>query len=632
LLEGIRRKIATRAFAHLHAGQDSVLVVATPPGTGKSTAVAALGDPQGAYRLNLAWIAERHDMADEVPALAQYNHIKKCMPENCPEGYAQHQQYLDRGLATWQFHQQHHCAYAQQFSSDRSAFYQLAHVHTQHTTKHADGIVIDELDLTKWLESYDVTQQRLLEAEWYTQEGSRARQLLTATVQVLLDARLQRTVLGGLSLYRALDAQLSGQLVAVLEDLRADPEATRLYPNARPSVPLTDVPVRVLAHLWHGLDEELWRFQRGDAAWNSHLQVKPGDSRTGHWYLAITAARAFRVDETGERGERGERGKRGERDAVDDCGDDAGGTATRPTLPPRIVLDGTADLHILQRLMPEAHLESYTVTVPDDLPPPSHMRHIAVRKRTLFGGVQRYSKTTLRDSRDGLAHAIKDVSCVLNRLDRDGALRAAGTVGLITFEEVEAEMRAALGIAEGNSGHFWAVRGSNQLAHCGLLLVVGRPALAEDDIFRLGSFLYANDPQALTPGMQQAKDKTWHYRDSRLEQLATSITRAELTQCAHRNRPLIYDGRTVVTFCDEAIGFLPVTTVVEELPRHPGQLSNDEKLEQAAALLVARGREQRVRALQEALRELYGKGLHAQVVTHWHRAHPQHSPQSPQAA
>lgn len=95
---------------------------------------------------------------------------------------------------------------------------------------------------------------------------------------------------------------VGGQLVAVLDALRADPEATRLYPNARPSVPLTEVPVRVLAHLWHGLEEELWRFQRGDAAWNSRLQVTSGDSRTGHWYLAITAARAFRVDERDERG------------------------------------------------------------------------------------------------------------------------------------------------------------------------------------------------------------------------------------------------------------------------------------------------------------------------------------------
>jgi len=42
------------------------------------------------------------------------------------------------------------------------------------------------------------------------------------------------------------------------------------------------------------------------------------------------------------------------------------------------------------------------------------------------------------------------------------------------------------------------------------------------------------------------------------------VSRAELTQCSHCNRPLRYDGRVVVTLCAED---LPVTTEISSLPQ-----------------------------------------------------------------
>ncbi|HET8905792.1 MAG TPA: hypothetical protein VFN11_02375, partial [Ktedonobacterales bacterium] len=187
LLEGIRRDIAKRALAHLLSGQDSVLLLATPPGTGKSTAVAALGDPEQPNSLNLAWIAERHEMAEQVPALARYNHIQRCTHENCPEGYRLHEALLERGLPTFWLHQQHAepCDYVQQFHQQTSAFYQLAHVRTAHPAKHPDGIVIDELNLDAWLEPYVVTRPRLLEAREAFGSETPAWRLLTATLDVL---------------------------------------------------------------------------------------------------------------------------------------------------------------------------------------------------------------------------------------------------------------------------------------------------------------------------------------------------------------------------------------------------------------------------------------------------------------
>jgi hypothetical protein len=38
-------------------------------------------------------------------------------------------------------------------------------------------------------------------------------------------------------------------------------------------------------------------------------------------------------------------------------------------------------------------------------------------------------------------------------------------------------------------------------------------------------------------------------------------------ESAHRNRPLRYDGRVVVTLCAEEILYLPVTTEISSLPQ-----------------------------------------------------------------
>ena len=42
---------------------------------------------------------------------------------------------------------------------------------------------------------------------------------------------------------------------------------------------------------------------------------------------------------------------------------------------------------------------------------------------------------------------------------------------------------------------------------------------------------------------------------------------APLTQCAHRNRPLRYDGRMVVTLCADEVLYLPITTEITSLPQ-----------------------------------------------------------------
>ena len=58
---------------------------------------------------------------------------------------------------------------------------------------------------------------------------------------------------------------------------------------------------------------------------------------------------------------------------------------------------------------------------------------------------------------------------------------------------------------------------------------------------------------------ERAEDGTWHYRDPRMQRVADALIRSELTQCAHRNRPLRHDGRVVVTLCAGEMLDLPVT-------------------------------------------------------------------------
>src|SRR5215831_10736380 len=87
------------------------------------------------------------------------------------------------------------------------------------------------------------------------------------------------------------------------------------------------------------------------------------------------------------------------------------------------------------------------------------------------------------------------------------------------------------------------------------------------------------------------------------------VSRAELTQCAHRNRPLRYDGRVVVTLCADDILYLPVTTEITSLPQLTPQglpltlarrAAEQTRMAKAAAELEERGEAVTSRALATA--------------------------------
>src|SRR5260370_18379861 len=80
------------------------------------------------------------------------------------------------------------------------------------------------------------------------------------------------------------------------------------------------------------------------------------------------------------------------------------------------------------------------------------------------------------------------------------------------------------------------------------------------------------------------------------------LPNAELTQVAHRNRPLRTDGRIVITLCEGEIDFLPVTETVYTLPQldetgAPKQDTRAERLEEVYRAMQARRDQPTVRTL-----------------------------------
>ena len=91
--------------------------------------------------------------------------------------------------------------------------------------------------------------------------------------------------------------------------------------------------------------------------------------------------------------------------------------------------------------------------------------------------------------------------------------------------------------------------------------------------------------------------------------VADALTRAELTQCAHRNQPLRYDGRVVVTLCADDVLYLPVTTEISSLPQLTPEglplalarrAAEESRMDSAVADLVERGEAVTARAVAAA--------------------------------
>ena len=142
LLHQVAEEAKEQVRAHFASGNQTPLVVALPPGVGKSYAVAPLG-----VDFDVAWVSERHDMRESVPALCDYYRpIERCHSGNCPDA-ALHDALAARSRNTWPLHRAHQCAYFAQHKEQGSAVYQVAHVQTAYPKQH-QVMVTDELNLS----------------------------------------------------------------------------------------------------------------------------------------------------------------------------------------------------------------------------------------------------------------------------------------------------------------------------------------------------------------------------------------------------------------------------------------------------------------------------------------------------
>ena len=153
-----------------------------------------------------------------------------------------------------------------------------------------------------------------------------------------------------------------------------------------------------------------------------------------------------------------------------------------------------------------------------------------------------------------------------------------------------------------------------------IFLILDTPILNVTDVETWARALYRDDPDPITT--ERELDEMGHeqYTEERLRTLVDYLTDAELTQCAHRNRLLRHDRRTVVTLCQGEVGYLPVTETITAFPRltDDGRLYAEEKsaqdkkkLEAAARQLEEEGIPLTVRGLADVAHLAHG------TVTAW---------------
>lgn len=595
-LNAIGRQLKCDVRALLDNGQKGIVALLAPPGTGKSHQVAELGEHTTVHsggEYDIAWIAERHAMVESVRALRHYHQIDPCTASNC-EDYELHQALASQGYNTFSVHGQHNtpCDYMLQFRRKGSAVFQLPHVRTKYPSDHG-AIVIDELDLPKWLPETAYTTDTITNARAREEAGSPANDFAHAIAEAILACQQNHQQVHSRELMNAVNQAANGRLYDLVVQLRNNPR----HNNERPMVDInlydeesrrqaTNLPPVILPHLINAFDRELLKWDQGNGPdWNSYLRIGP--SPRGY-ALFVTNPLRFGQQEDKE-------------------------------LPPRIILDATADEELLQLLLKDEQVEIHRAHVKT----PDTLLHVAVRTGKRYG--KRALCTKRRRREDGsqpvnldLKRAIAECRFLLARYDPDGSKAAAGKVGLISFMTCVDEIAAALNIPETvevpgehgetvthkRRGYYWNMRGSNEMEDCEILICLGTPTLRPDEVIRLARALWHDDPKPINPASNKDEETgKYIYEDPRLERLNAYLTRAELTQCAHRSRALRHPGRIVITLCKSEIDFLPIRHEYVELPR----LSDDGRI----GWLVSR--EEETAKLDAAMIRLTEAGIKATV-------------------
>jgi len=508
---------------HFQEGGRQLLVTALPPGTGKSHAFGELCD-----EMDIAVIVPRHELIHGVPGYKKQRHIQTATEHNCPS-HEKHHRLAALGYNTQPVHKAHDepCDYILQHQQQGSAMYQTAHSETCYVGQH-EGIAIDEWNLPDWLHEKIYTVERLASAAHHFAVDAPASRYLVAWQAVLTELAQDmgegsyqgRAVLDLLN--KRLWKNNREDLAQILGTLNKDYHATEEHPWPS-NIDDEQLPEVVLPVLFYAAGGELAKWQRGTEDFNSCIRVVVTKQKRA--ILHITTTRTINATSF-----------EGVRRAIG-------------------MADATANREIL------AHWYGSDVQVERlAKDPPPHMRHFHLAERCAKRSLQ------AKHGRDQ-ARVIRKLKYFLKRFDPTGEKTRSGKVGLITYLGNEEAMRLALGILEGRTAHFWAARGSNALEPCEILLIVGTPTLAPETMYRITRTVYRDDPRPIVEGSEKDEQNRPRYLDYRVQALSDYLTSAELTQCAHRHRPLRYDGRLTISLCDADIDYLPVTHFISQMPR-----------------------------------------------------------------
>lgn len=337
---------------------NSGIVIAAPCGVGKSSIAARIGTGK-----NIAWIAERHNMATQVKGLESYRHIQGCTKENCPE-WKKHEQLSRLGYSTWKMHKNHECQYIKQFNGSGSAIYMTQLAETYYPTEHS-AIVIDEFNPFSWTKETKISSRDIRQ--------TRTANMKHKTLKPFLDALLV-SMGSGKQFFDSMAQELPN-LIKTLLQLKEDQEVMNERPVLTTALEMAS-PV-FLPVLIEQMVIELGLWETGKE-WNSAIREENGN-------IVVMTPRKLHKDTEGL---------------------------------PVIVLDATANDWIMGKLLGRG-----LQTIRYDVQVPQGTEHIAVKtgKSYSMGQLMRVGNSAKKVER-----VIKEIHYVLGNVRNAGLITYAG--------------------------------------------------------------------------------------------------------------------------------------------------------------------------------------------------------------
>lgn len=542
-LETTSRKIRTWAIESIETGVNgNMYVLQVCPGIGKSYTTAPL-----ALDYDIGYFCERHNMKESIEALQDVPEMLPPSPSNCPH-YAYATTLAEMGYSTARIHEG--CEYSKQFRRDGSAFYMHQHIPLPIVQKHKDALIIDEFNIKTFFpeKRIDLLSARLgvkrksVEEKFLLALNTLIFQVASEIVEINKQAGNRRHIsqVRGKFIFDALNDSLEGKLEETVNEIilsiGINTEKESISPYDRISI--ADLPGDGLATLVRAFANELERWKTGEA-FNSLIGLS-------NKYFYVTERVQF-----------------------------ASPASTHPVL----MLDATCDERILAKVFPDFSIEVSNI----DIEPPPTFKHIWVNNGN------RYTKGMLVESKGSDRDRARIVKQIKYLLEKENI--HPERIGIVSFMGCVNDFARDLGIAPENCLHYWALRGSNSLEDCDVLLVIGTPMLPLDELYRLSQAVFY-DESVITG-----------YQDERFQYLNTFISQSEVTQAINRSRGIRYPNKTVITFSNIRPAYLPPTTIVTKLPQlDENNLTPEDRIEQAIEELEGRGE----KVTREAVRKISG--------------------------